>query len=130
MVFIFKVPVRIRKTTTDTDNVSTKMLRAHYISLVGTLSHMSSPTLPNPDNFGRKINEKNNICYPVMTLSARVLDSAIQLALCLCKGGCSSRSCRYAKKAPFVQKCVNALTVKIIKTKMSILLHMLKLLAL
>ena len=106
------------------------MLRAHYISLVVTLSHMSSPTLPNPDNFGRKINEKNNICYPVMTLSAPVLDSAVQLALCLCKGGCSSRSCRYAKKAPFVQKCVNALTVKIIKTKMSILLHMLKLLAL
>ena len=73
-----------------------------------------------------KLMKKNNICYPVMTLSAPVLDSAVQLALCLCKGGCSSRRCRSAKKACFVQKCVNVLTVKIIKTKMTILLHMWK----
>ena len=64
MVFVFKAPVRIRKTTTDTDNVSIKMLQAPYVSLEGTFSHMSSPILSNPDNFGKKINEKKQYLLP------------------------------------------------------------------
>ena len=74
-----------------------KILRAHYTALTWKSSHISSPILPNPEEYGWKWNDSNKTYDPVMTNNPPAPETIIELSMCQCKTGCSNQRCRCKK---------------------------------
>ena len=69
-----------------------KVLRAHT-ALTWKSGHISSPILPNPQEYGWKLIKITNLYHPIMTITPPVSDVVAELGLCRCKTGCTQRRC-------------------------------------
>lgn len=74
-----------------------KILRAHYTALQWKSSHISNPSLPDPNLFGWTWSDANSLYEPVMTTNLPAPESVIELSSCGCKGGCVDGRCRCFK---------------------------------
>ena len=74
-----------------------KVLRAHYTAFQWKLSHVPSPLLPDPNDFGWKWNSSNSLYEAVTTTLAPAPDSIIHLTVCNCKTSCISLRCKCRK---------------------------------
>ena len=81
-----------------------KILRAHFTALQWKSSHISSPLLPDPNDFGWKWNDADCLYEPVMTTNLPAPESIIELSSCACKGGCDSGRCRCRKNSLLCSK--------------------------
>ena len=59
-----------------------KVLRAYYTALTWKSSHISSPILPNPEEYGWKWNDSNKTYDPVMTTNPPAPEAIIELSMC------------------------------------------------
>jgi len=71
-----------------------KVLRAHFITLQWKSSHIPSPILPDPNDYGWSFNEEDQVFEPVMTSLAPAPESIIDLTVCGCKTNCSTNRCK------------------------------------
>ena len=74
-----------------------KVLRAHYTTLQWKFSHISSPVLPDPENFGWKWDDDNSIYEPIMTTLLPAPESVIDLSMCRCRTKCENLRCKCRK---------------------------------
>ena len=73
------------------------VLRAHYTCLQWKSSHIPSPQLPNPNDFGWNWNQDEKIYEPLMTTNHPAPDSITERSVCRCKTGCKSGRCQCHK---------------------------------
>ena len=73
------------------------MMRAHFIALQWKSSHLPSPELPDPNEYGWIWDENKEIFEPVMTTNPPAPDSIMELTSCGCKTGCQTDRCRCRK---------------------------------
>ena len=96
--------VDVLKKQADSDRLSPtltalkgKVSRAHYITLQWKSSHINSPSLLDPNDYGWLFNEKDQVFEPVMTSLAPAPESIIHLTVCNCKTNCSTNRCKCPK---------------------------------
>ena len=70
------------------------VLRAHHTTLQWKFSHISSPVLPDPENFGWKWDDDNSIYEPIMTTLLPAPESVIDLSMCRCGTKCENLLCK------------------------------------
>ena len=78
-----------------------KNFTVHITSIQWKSAHISSPSLPDPNDYGRLFNKKKNqVSEPVMTSLPLVpaLESIIHLTIRNCKTKCSTNRCKCLKK--------------------------------
>lgn len=74
-----------------------KILRAHYTTFQWKSSHISSPVLPNPEEFGWKWLDDSTLFEPVMTTLLPAPESVIDLSMCRCQTNCKTLRCKCRK---------------------------------
>ena len=60
-----------------------KVLRAHYTAITWKSANISSPILPDPQEYGWTLNEITNLYHPILTKNPPVSDTEVELSLCL-----------------------------------------------
>ena len=73
--------------------------RAHFTTLQCKSSHIASPNLPDPCDFGWKWDDAHKVYRPILTTNLPALESIIDLDSCKCKTGCNSGRCRCHKNS-------------------------------
>ena len=67
--------------------------RAHFTTLQWKSSHIASPNLPDPCNFGWKWDDADKVYQPILTTNLPAPESIIELSWCKCKTGCNNGRC-------------------------------------
>ena len=65
-----------------------KVFRAHYTALQWKSSHLPSPSLPDPEDYGWKWDSKNSLYEAIMTTLLPAPEMIIDLTVCQCKTKC------------------------------------------
>ena len=73
-----------------------KILRSHYTAMVWKQSHIASQTLPQPTDYGWRLDDDNQY-EPVTTTLLPAPKSIIHLAVCSCKTKCVTMRCKCKK---------------------------------
>ena len=79
--------------------LSQKVLRAHYTALQWKSSHLASPYLPDPTEFGWYWESNAKTYEPTMTTLPPAPESVIDLSMCHCKTKCTTLRCKCKKNA-------------------------------
>ena len=74
-----------------------KVFCAHYTALQWKSSHLPSPALPDPEDYGWKWDSSNLLYEAVMTTIPSAPESIIHLTVCQCKTNCSNNRCKCRK---------------------------------
>ena len=73
------------------------ILRSHFTAMQWKSSHLPTPILPDPNEYGWTWSELHEIYEPIMTTNMPVPQSIIELIACGCKSDCSTDRCRCHK---------------------------------
>ena len=73
------------------------LMRAHFTALQWKSSHLPSPKLPDPNEYGWKWDETKEIFESVMPTNLPAPDSITELISCGCTTGCQTDRCRCRK---------------------------------
>ena len=68
-----------------------RVLRAHYTAITWKSTHISSPILSDPKEYGWTLNEITNLCHLIMTKNPPVSDTVVELCLYRDKTGSTYR---------------------------------------
>ena len=72
---------------------------AHFTNLQWKSSHIASPNLPDPCDFGWKWDDAHKVYQPILTKNLPAPECIIEISSRKCKTGCNSGRCRCHKNS-------------------------------
>ena len=70
-----------------------KVFQAHYTVLTWKSIRISSPILPEPQEYSWTLNQIKYLYHLIMTKNLPVPNIVVEISLCRCKTGCTQRRC-------------------------------------